>query len=195
MSSAGQLLIRAVHQGDRHQCQALILECGADVNYQNAGGETPLHIGCELGGNCVELLLGYGADPNLQRTQATGGLTPLHVATKKKLYRVVQLLLLKGGDANIPDNRGRLPLHIAAETGDLQMARMLILSGNSVYNVTDKFGSTPRKIAENGNFTELATWLANPKELSEEEIPTVNANEATVKVVELTTLGTSSRLK
>jgi hypothetical protein len=220
---ASKLLLRAAQEGDVRQCQALIVDGNADVNYQNEVGDTALHVCCELGGrlSIIELLLGYDADPNISRRPTCGGETPLHIAVRKLNAVVVQKLLSGGADANIAagggtgskadvnhseilnvargasdverhmnyksqlfpgsmivsspfqetvDQRkwmslrtagGRLPLHIAAEMGDLEMCKLLVLSGNSNREIADFLGRFPKDVARFHGHHDVATFLTS----------------------------------
>lgn len=55
-----------------------------------------------------------GADIN---SQATDGATALYEATKNGHEQIVKLLISQNADANKPEKRGLLPLHIAAQRG------------------------------------------------------------------------------
>eukprot|EP00754_Rhynchopus_humris_P043753 Rhum_TRINITY_DN3502_c0_g1::Rhum_TRINITY_DN3502_c0_g1_i1::g.11037::m.11037 len=91
---ASQLLFHAVNQGDIQQCQCLIVEACADVNYRNTLGETALHVAVMRGlPSVTELLLASGADPNIAQYPSLGGRTPLHITTEKGFLRVAELLL------------------------------------------------------------------------------------------------------
>lgn len=233
--AASKLLIRAAQQGDIQQSQALIVDGNADVNYQTEVGDTPLHICCELEGrlSLVELLLGFGADPNISRRPTCGGETPLHIAVRKANYVLAQKLLSNKANANIPtgggngsksdlnhtsllngargaaevqahntfqqlrfpgsmvtpspfqdiiDQRkwvssrtagGRLPIHIAAELGDLEMCKLLVLVGSANIETADALGRFPKDLALYHGHTEVAAYLtpaANDSERPPEDV-------------------------
>ena len=233
---ASKLLLRAAQEGDVRQCQALIVDGNADVDYQNDVGDTALHVCCELEGrlSLVELLLGYDADPNISRRPTCGGETPLHIAVRKSNSVLVQKLLSGGADANIctgggnglksdlnhssllniargsnevechasyrhqkfpgsmvspspyqdtVDQRkwvssrtagGRLPLHIAAEAGDLEMCRLLVLAGNANREIADCLGRFPRDVARFHGHLDVAAFLALPPADGERPIADVS---------------------
>ncbi len=133
----------------------LLLAYGANPNIKNAEGETSLH-GTTTGGlqvlsstmageerinpyyipggkvNTIKLLLGKGANPNIQDKR---GSTPLHGLTRtwarefddggypespkirniavKSYTGAIKLLLGKGADPNIKDNKGKTPYDFA----------------------------------------------------------------------------------
>eukprot|EP01062_Namystynia_karyoxenos_P008170 TRINITY_DN12870_c0_g1_i1.p1 TRINITY_DN12870_c0_g1~~TRINITY_DN12870_c0_g1_i1.p1 ORF type:complete len:230 (+),score=42.99 TRINITY_DN12870_c0_g1_i1:101-790(+) len=144
---ASLLLFHAANQGDVDQCQVLIIEGCADVNYRNTLGESPVHIAAMRGVSSVlELLLGYGGDPNVQQRQELGGRTPLHAAVERGHIRVVETLLSAHADPNIPDASGQLPLHYAARQGNEAIAELLMCHG-SCLDVADNHGKTPAHYA------------------------------------------------
>lgn len=70
----------------------------------------------------LELLLA-GANPNV--ADPACGLTVLH-DTSRDGYDTVETLLEHGADANMVDNDGNLPLHLAAAEGHLEVVQMLV---------------------------------------------------------------------
>ena len=75
------------------------------------------------------------------------GLSPLHVASKKNKYRVLDLISA-GANINIQDEEGITPLHTAAELGKKDIVSELINSGADV-NIEDIYGNTPVHAALN----------------------------------------------
>ena len=148
---ASHLLLHASSQCDVTQCQSLILEAAANVNFHNTVGDTPLH--CAVSRNALsvtELLLAYGADPNVTRGETYGGETPLHIASKLKFVQVATCLLSANADANIPDAFGKTPLHEAARNGDGMML-LLLLSHGAFHSPSDSCGRTPLDMAAASN--------------------------------------------
>ena len=103
-----------------------LLDLGADPNTTNTFGWTALHLAakyCHRHSN-VEILLDRGGSA-LARSASRGGMTPLHWAAQRHdlsdyIYddrvnggSIVQSLLRAGGDALMPDARGRTPIDIA----------------------------------------------------------------------------------
>ncbi|XP_062873221.1 BAR_ACAPs and ArfGap_ACAP domain-containing protein [Trichomycterus rosablanca] len=124
---SGQRLYAAAVGGDT-VCMATALAQGADVNWSNPEGRTPL-IGAAIGGSLVacEFLLQNGANVN-HRDQH--GQAAIHIATTRGHTGQVCLLLKRGANQYAADEKGKDPLSIAVETAHadivtlLRMARM-----------------------------------------------------------------------
>jgi uncharacterized protein len=112
----------------RSDVAAYLLERGADPRpASRQGGFTPLHSAVATDAAAADLelvrrLLDAGADPNAR--SASGG-TPLHTAAFTGDRRVLDLLLARGGDASIRNERGNTAADIANERGHPEMARLL----------------------------------------------------------------------
>ncbi|XP_068447522.1 cyclin-dependent kinase 4 inhibitor C isoform X2 [Clinocottus analis] len=72
----------------------------------------------------VEALLRAGADPNLRDPAC--GLTVTHDAAREGFIDSVRVLVESGADVNLVDERGNLPLHLAAREGHLEATQLLI---------------------------------------------------------------------
>ena len=80
-----------------------------------ATGQQPLHYACR--GGCttaVEVLLRYGADPNVPSANAF--LSPLHIAAGQLNYATVRLLLENGADPTATSKSDSTPLHSVCST-------------------------------------------------------------------------------
>ncbi|CAM9969195.1 unnamed protein product, partial [Ectocarpus sp. 6 AP-2014] len=89
----------------------LLLEAGAHVDgHKDVHGLTqaPLHTACSCYRSCdvVKVLLGYGANINLQNSDGT---SPLHLAAVRLSSLLVDLNLRHGADETITDCDGDTP--------------------------------------------------------------------------------------
>jgi len=132
----------------------LLIANGADVNV-NAGEWTPLQEAAYYSKEMVELLLAKGANIN------TGKWTALHSALDAERFDIVELLLAKGADANIRDDKGRTPLHIAAWYAAVSKPTIveLLLSKGADINLKDNNDKTALSYAIENGYTEIVELL------------------------------------
>jgi ankyrin repeat protein len=64
------------------------------------------------------------------------------------------VLLEHGADINALRNDDSTPLHISAQRGNVEVARMLLEHGAST-SVKNKFGKTPLRVARSSDVIEL----------------------------------------
>jgi ankyrin repeat protein len=111
----------------KHESVArVLLAHKADVKAQLPyNGPQPLHLAVQTGdAQLVKLLLAHKAD-----VQARAGelyATPLHFAVAKGEPDIAALLLDAGAAIEVKDEKGRTSLHLAAELGRADMARVLL---------------------------------------------------------------------
>jgi ankyrin repeat protein len=120
---------------------------GANVN-AGEGYWTPLQEAAYYSKEMVELLITKGANIN------EGGWSALHSALDAGRFDIVELLLAKGADANIRDDKRRTPLHIAAWYAASKNPKIveLLLSKGADINVKDNNDKTALSYAiENGH--------------------------------------------
>ena len=102
-----------------------LLEQGADPNYGGTCKCTPLETVCsENNVECAQLLLEFGADPNLN--------SPLVTACSKNNFECAKLLLEFGADPNLVDKYGDSPLSSAWGRGYYECTKLLLDSGAHV---------------------------------------------------------------
>ena len=130
----------------------LLLARGADVNAIDVnpdGGETPLHYIVQRNAepftsqNYLDtarvLIVGKA---NLNAKDGSGR-TPLVIASQKQNGQaLIALLLEQGADPNIPASNGWTALHNAAQSGEVDVARML-LDRRAAIDPRNKDGETP----------------------------------------------------
>lgn len=125
----------------------------ADLNASNAF-HTPLYYAADLGNvEIVKALLESGADANAA-TQS--GRTPLYAAIKNG--EITALLLSAKADPN-QQSQGASPILIAAIENGSDDAVKALLKGGANVNVSDDYGNSALKVAQNYSKTELAELL------------------------------------
>ena len=132
----------------------LLLHHGANVNFQGANGETPLHIAVtwpiKVAADAVDFLLKHGADVDAQREDLS---TPLHLAPNNlardhqygqgRRAGIVRRLLEYGADVNPRNEEDATPLHVALDRWwNLDVAWELVDHGADI-NAADIRGQTP----------------------------------------------------
>ncbi|XP_010771586.1 cyclin-dependent kinase 4 inhibitor C, partial [Notothenia coriiceps] len=103
----------------------------------------------------VEALLLAGADFNIR--DPVLGLTPLHDAARAGYIGSVEKLVQYGSDVNLFDERGNLPLHLAAMEGNLEVIRLLI--GLTADPRARNAEGTPGSMAHKQNHMEAAKYI------------------------------------
>lgn len=138
-----------------------LLTHGANANFPNSSGKTPLHVAAEIGSHAAaDILLRCNGHVNKRDYLLQ---TPVFLAARSG--RSVLLTLIKNGaDINLPDQKGRTPLHVSLENGHLFVMKIL-MEYNAEVNLMDKDGKTPLHLASNmGNYEASSILLkANAK--------------------------------
>jgi len=105
----------------------LLVQRGADVNAASKSGFTALVFAAlKNDATSVKRLLAAGANPNYAIPDKTKVLT---IATANRSYAASMALLDGGADPNIADATGNTPLHMAAQTGELDLVKKLLAKG------------------------------------------------------------------
>ncbi|KAG8181807.1 hypothetical protein JTE90_001463 [Oedothorax gibbosus] len=117
---------------------------GSDINWTTHEGETALLLACkrrqgEVANAFVNLLLQYGADPNIVDNEED---SPLLEAIRKNNHQVVEQLIAAGADVNASDCSSWSPLHAAATFQDPFLVQCL-LKQNACIDARDECGMTP----------------------------------------------------
>ena len=104
----------AAQGGNTQDCESLI-EIGADVNWKNTDGDTPLLAACRRGHTeTIALLLAYGSNANVMGSDS---LTPLHVCTRRGDAESVNILLNANINTSARTKEGQTALDIAQAKG------------------------------------------------------------------------------
>ncbi|XP_072294170.1 cyclin-dependent kinase 4 inhibitor C [Eucyclogobius newberryi] len=101
----------------------LCLERGAAINGLNSYNRTALQVVMLGNSALVAALLCAGANHTLR--DGVCGLTVIHDAAREGFEETVRVLLEYGADANVKDDRGNLPLHLAAIKGHASVVKLL----------------------------------------------------------------------
>ncbi len=122
----------------------LLLSNGAKVNYQHhSEGGTPLIVtAAHPNYDCIQILLQYGADPNLC---ANDGKTPLMFAcmdSSNDSFRIVKSLLDAGARVNDATHSGMTAICYASAYGDIKVVRLLMQAGADPNVFVPYYGAT-----------------------------------------------------
>jgi Ankyrin repeats (3 copies) len=122
----------------------LLLLYGADVNFTDAKGRTPLHLAVK-----------YNPESEINRAYSV-----------EKFYagrnRIAQTLLSYGSQANIPDSDGNTALHLAAELGVWVLLETILkackCSNSRLYPMNHK-GETPLDLCKSDStISKFRAW-------------------------------------
>lgn len=144
----------------------VLLTKGANVNFQNGAGLTPLHgAACRYGNmdshqnEIIDLLLERdGVNVNLR---GTSGETPIHFAAESGNKHVVEALLRKGAIIDSVTSNGSTPLHQAVIHRNTDMAEFLLGHGAQVDIARSLDGATPLHLAIYLGALDLVKLLLN----------------------------------
>ena len=116
---------------------AFLLQKGVDTNA--AEGETwaPLHAAAFAGHTEVCRIL-IENDPKSLNIPSRNGDTPLHWAIHRSHKDTVALLLEKGADLTIANEREMLPVHAAIDAGNTEILSMILNKNKKILNFRDK---------------------------------------------------------
>lgn len=157
VASTGRRLFDAAHAGDTANVRQLLAQ-GAEVNWRNVGGWSPLMIAAaERHAETVAALLEGGADPNHRNHY---GRTALMFAAGYGQTAIVERLLAGGADPNLvpTDSDGYTALAMAASRGHAAAVAAL-LKGGADAALRTRDGRTPADLARAGGHVEVLRLL------------------------------------
>lgn len=145
-SSDGFSALTSAVRDDRIEAAMLLLQRGADINAPDKDGMTPL-MWVTTHEQTARFLIDKGADINAKDKQ---GMSVLAQAVSQIPYGskpIVDLLLERGADPNLPDDKGETPLMVGLRSSQsVELIEQLLEKGAEV-NVKDKQGYTPLMLA------------------------------------------------
>ena len=157
-----QQLLDAAQGGDLARVEQA-LQNGANLEFKDNLGKTPLHLACLCGHLAVVgYLLLYSSDENLLKATDTYGDTPLHCACNQGHLDIVRYLLTsRGANLEATDDCGLTSLHWACSEYRFDVVRYLLTSHDANLEATDEDGNTPLHFAcQNGEY-DLVQYLLN----------------------------------
>lgn len=100
--------IRKFYTRQGIECIQTLLSLGADVQFRNMDGLTPLSLAVRMGSiESTKILLEHGSCAN---SRDKNGKSPLHYAAEaQNVHNIVELLIQYGADVNSPDMLGFTP--------------------------------------------------------------------------------------
>lgn len=141
----------------------LLIQKGANIFDTDKAGENVLHIAAknytQASLNMSDLLMDYGAQPNIQDEK---GNTPLMIAVQNEDVKLVNCLLARGANPNIPDKEDYYPLFEAVNKGNKKIINSLIKYRADV-NAADKYGYTALMYASVLKDVEISDILVSAK--------------------------------
>jgi ankyrin repeat protein len=151
----------AIEKGDTAKVKQLLAKGDIKFDATNDNGFLPLQVAVMYGRTDVcKLLIKNGENVNEQ--DRASRMTPVHIAAAKRdLSKEVWLVLLgNGANVNAQDRYGRTPLHLMANAGDPQFAKLLISKG-ARRDVRDDRGQIPLDIAKKSGHERMVAVLSN----------------------------------
>lgn len=150
-------LFEACIIGDVDRLKRFLAE-GIDVNQRSPDGFPLLGLAVFFRQrDTAKLLIDAGADVNA-RSRNTFNVAPVHGAVARGDIDTLELLLSKGADPNLVQQRWLRPIHEAAASGSLRIVALLLMFGADPAAVTED-GRAPADFAKASGHTALAELL------------------------------------
>jgi len=151
----GQELMHSCKNGNMNKI-AELLEKGANVDFRDSVGCTPLWVACWKGWTAiVRFLLDHNADLDIAKNN---GATPLYIASELGNVEIVQILVDSGADIDKPMKDSSTPLYIASQHGHTDVVRFLLKNGANIFNQR-RGGSSALYIGSQKGHLEVVTEL------------------------------------
>lgn len=122
-----------------------LVQQGANPNWRNTSGKTPLMAAAQTGlPEAVTLLLEKGADPNIADNQ--GGTALVYALMTDKGTEKAKMMLAKGAKPEGTNAKGETPLYLAVQKGTAELVSLL-LEKRPNQALATKEGDTPLMLA------------------------------------------------
>jgi uncharacterized protein len=142
---------------------------GQDVNARAADGFTPLGLAVFFRQPATaRVLIEAGADINA-KADNTFQVAPIHASVARSDLATLQLLLLRGANPNLTQQRLMRPIHEASAAGNLAAVAMLIMFGADIYARNEE-GKTASDFAKDNGHLALAKRLITLAKLEQTQV-------------------------
>ncbi|XP_071135977.1 E3 ubiquitin-protein ligase HACE1-like isoform X1 [Mytilus edulis] len=139
-----------------YECLNILLKKGANVNFQDMSGCTPLHLAARNGQRkCINKLLEYKADVNIRNNE---GLTTIHWLAVNGRTELLHDLFMYTQDVDVEDAQGQTALHVACQNGHKSTVVCLLDHGAEI-NRPNHYGWMPLHFACSHGQHDTATIL------------------------------------
>ncbi len=168
------MLIQAAMAGELPTVRDLVAE-GADIDFTNTKGVTPLMAAAHWGRSAVVSLL-LEHDAAVDVTEQSGGRNALMYSCLSGDPQTTEYILKAGADVNSKDCDGRTALMMAAINGEANVVKPLVKAGADV-TVRDALGYTALDLALAHKHRAVVEFLSSGA--SAERSPTDTTNRHT----------------
>mmetsp|Transcript_6891 Transcript_6891/g.10280 ORF Transcript_6891/g.10280 Transcript_6891/m.10280 type:complete len:292 (-) Transcript_6891:505-1380(-) len=173
LSNGNTALHQAAFSGSKDVCQ-LLVDAMENPEQTNHYGNTPMHTACRVGSlDVIKFLISKGGDVNAVNNR---GSTALHFcaflcdpntscaknASGDAYLQIAETVIQAKANVNVRDANGYAPLHIAAQRGCIDLARLLLDHGGQLgckTNSSDGNELTAIEIAESHDQHEMVKYL------------------------------------
>lgn len=144
LNALGKLGLSPLHLAAEYNDVAVVtklLNLGAQVHVVNRFGSTVMHTAAWFGSpDVIPILARHGAPINItveklpRRSPPQNWVPPLHhaiFAAKPNCLAVMEALIAAGASVSLPSSTGTLPIHAAAQKGNIAALTLLISHGAS----------------------------------------------------------------
>ena len=150
--TALEILMFYINNANIESAHALLKDQEISIDMTNDLGMTPLHQAVKVSNlSMVNLLLDYGANPNVKTEWRLGNETPLMIACINNYYEIGKLLLDYGADPTGSNSQGFPCLHLACMNGSVELALLMIARGCDP-TMRDGFGNNASYWAKRNGF-------------------------------------------